>query len=102
MNRTILSGSGGRRRKQYPPLTRGQSVNVTANGLKKGKECNMFSIQYVAECKDESGSCASCGKRNADDKKMIRVRIGHKKTGIYQGFTFHLCDDCRKKLREVI
>ena len=26
MNRTILSGSGGRSRKQYPPLTRGQST----------------------------------------------------------------------------
>jgi len=62
----------------------------------------MLSILYVKECKDEYGSCASCGKRNIEDKKMIRIRIGHEKTGIYQGFTFHLCDDCRKKLREAI
>ena len=64
----------------------------------------MIKIEYLTDCQgaDKFGSCASCSKDSKEDKKMVRVRIGHTTAGYYQGIAFCLCDDCRKLMYKTI
>ena len=54
----------------------------------------MIKVEYLAdqEGANRIGSCVSCGKYCEDDPKMVRVFLGHKKTGFLQGMQICLCD----------
>lgn len=64
----------------------------------------MIKVEYLAdqEGANRIGSCVSCGKYCEDDPKMVRVFLGHKKTGFLQGMQICLCDKCRRELYEKI
>ena len=64
----------------------------------------MIKVEYLAdqEGADRIGSCVACAKYSEDDPKMVRVILGHKKTGYLHGMQICLCDKCRRELYEKI
>ena len=64
----------------------------------------MIKTEYLIDCEgaDKYGTCASCSKDSHEDRKMIRVRIGSKAAGYYQGTAFCLCNECRELMYKTI
>lgn len=64
----------------------------------------MIAIEYLTDCEgaNKFGTCASCSKDSSEDKKMVRVRIGHGAAGYYQGTSICLCNECRRLMREML
>lgn len=75
-----------------------------SRGNSRIKDMDMIKIEYLIGCNgaDKFGTCASCSKDSHEDRKMIRVRIGSKAAGYYQGTAFCLCNECRELMCKTI
>lgn len=61
----------------------------------------MINVEYLAdqEGANRIGSCASCGMFCEKSPKMIRLHLGHRASGFYQGIQFCLCNNCKQWLQ---
>ena len=69
-------------------------------GAGESKEINMIEIRYLqAESgANKFGTCNCCGKSSSEDPLMISIKFSY----YGHGTLICLCDDCRKKLIEVL
>ena len=64
----------------------------------------MIRVAYLSDliAAEREGLCVACGKRSADDRRMVQVTFSYNDEQVSHRTTICLCDECRWLLYKTI